>query len=352
MYRYMVGFFSVPFALGPIYLFPDVSNDNSAPFYLFLSSYAIGFVMAMFCTYVFPLYHCPSNPLLSHMVSRRKAMNKKYQIEGESADLAYGMENLWFNADLEPQTLWVNLGYWENATHSSQACQALFRKLLDESGISSQRDVSIVEVGCGCAETALVLLKHYTDQCRTWIGLTISPMQVRMADSRLQKAQKAAALNCDTEYRIFHADAARPETWNEDIHRRVKSLKNPWLVAVDTLVDFRPSRKALLQYARNEIHASVAITDHLVVENTSILDRMKLWVSFRLLDTPLRHVLSRQQYIDLLVECGYEAEKISFVPYTERVYAPYSQFIDQQGQRWQEMGEVNGIIWTFRWLAG
>ncbi|EAW16974.1 uncharacterized protein NFIA_003290 [Aspergillus fischeri NRRL 181] len=292
------------------------------------------------------------------MVSRRKAMNKKCQIEGKSADLAYGMENLWFNADLEPQTLWVNLGYWEKATHSSQACEALFRKLLDESGISRQKEVSIVEVGCGCAETAQVLLKHYTDVCRTWIGLTISPMQVQVADSRLQKAQKAAAHNCDIKYRIYHADAARPNTWSEDIHRNVKSLKNPWLVAVDTFADFRPSRKAILQYARNNMHASVAITDHLVVENTSIWDRMKLWISFRLLDTPLCHVLSRQQYIDLLVECGYEAEKISFVPYTEHVYAPYSQFINQQGQKWQEMGggkwdymDFSLVGWVTGWWA-
>ncbi|KAL4744684.1 hypothetical protein BDW72DRAFT_77364 [Aspergillus terricola var. indicus] len=131
-----------------------------------------------------------------------------------------------------------------------QTGEALFRKLLDESGISGQDEASIVEVGCGCAEAAQVLLRHYTGRCRTWIGLTISPMQVRMAESRLQDAQKTAALDCHSKYRIFYADAARPKTWSEDIHRNVKSLKHPWLVAVDTFADFRPSRKAILQYAK------------------------------------------------------------------------------------------------------
>jgi hypothetical protein len=69
--------------------------------------------VALFCTYVLPLRHCPSNPLLSHMVQRRKRTNEQNKIQGPNVDTAYGLENLWFNAILEPQTLWVNLGHWE-----------------------------------------------------------------------------------------------------------------------------------------------------------------------------------------------------------------------------------------------
>lgn len=47
------------------------------------------------------------------MVERRKEMHKQLQIHGLEVDTQYGLENLWFNADLDPQTLWVNLGYWE-----------------------------------------------------------------------------------------------------------------------------------------------------------------------------------------------------------------------------------------------
>lgn len=111
MSRYLVGLALCPCVAAPFYLSKDASNEDRQRFYHFFLSYSLGFAIALFCTYVIPLRHCPSNPLLSHMVERRKEMNKRYGIS--NADLAYGLENLWFNADLEPQTLWVNLGYWE-----------------------------------------------------------------------------------------------------------------------------------------------------------------------------------------------------------------------------------------------
>ncbi|KAL2819009.1 hypothetical protein BDW59DRAFT_174997 [Aspergillus cavernicola] len=276
------------------------------------------------------------------MVKRRKEVNQQNKIQGPNVDTAYGLENLWFNAVLEAQTLWVNLGFWENATHPSEACANLFRKLLDESGISGQQEFSMVEVGCGCAETAQVLLKDFPGQCTQWVGLTISPIQVQIAETRLLKAQESP--QTESKYRIFTADAARPDTWSSEVQDSIRSLSNPWLVALDTLVDFRPSREAILSYARQDLGASVAITDHLRKEDMGILDRLKLYASFRLLDTPLNHVLTRKQYIDLLVKCGYKRENISFIPYSEHVYAPYSRFISQQGQRWQEMG---GSKWDY-----
>ncbi|KAJ9480677.1 hypothetical protein VN97_g12862 [Penicillium thymicola] len=271
------------------------------------------------------------------MVQRRKKTNEQNKIQGANVDTAYGLENIWFNAMLEPQTLWVNLGYWENATHPSEACANLFRKLLDESHISTQENFSILEVGCGCAETAQVLLRDYPLQCTQWVGLTLSPIQVQTADTRLRQAKAS-------NYRILQADAANPESWSAEIRDSVRSLQRPWLVALDTLVDFRPSRKSILSYARQELGASVALTDHLKKENVSALDRIKLWTSFRLLDTPIDHVLTKTQYVELLIECGYKKENISVVPYTEHAYAPYSRFISEQGRRWQDMG---GSKWDY-----
>jgi hypothetical protein len=145
-------------------------------------------------------------------------------------------------------------------------------------------------------------------------------------------------------HHIFQADAANPESWRDEIRDSIRSLQNPWLVALDTLVDFRPSRKPILSYARQELGASVAITDHLKKENVSALDRIKLWASFRLLDTPLDNVLTKTQYVELLIECGYKKENISIIPYTEHVYAPYSRFVSEQGRRWQDMG---GSKWDY-----
>lgn len=113
MLRYIAGLALLPCVAAPFYLSADPSREERAAFYHLLKSYVLGFAVAMFCMYVVPLRHCPSNPLLSHMVQRRKEMNIRYKIGGTNADLAYGLENLWFNADLEPQSLWVNLGFWK-----------------------------------------------------------------------------------------------------------------------------------------------------------------------------------------------------------------------------------------------
>ena len=215
----------------------------------------------------------------------------------------------------------------------------------------------MVEVGCGCAETAQVLLKEYADQCTQWVGLMISPVQVHIADTRLQETQKLLP-KMDSKYRIFTADAAKPKSWSSEIQDSVRSSSSDsdlWLVALDTLVDFRPSRKEVLSYARNELGASVAITDHLKKEDMTGLDSAKTWASFQLLDTPLNSILTRRQYIELLVECGFKRENISIVPYTEHVYAPYSRFIEQQGRRWQEMGGSNCDYMDFTlagWVTG
>ena len=225
--------------------------------------------------------------------------------------------------------------------------------------MSAQKKFSMVEVGCGCAETAQVLLKEYADQCTQWVGLTISPVQVHIADTRLQETQKSLP-KTDSKYQIFTADAANPDSWSSVIQDSVRSSSSdsePWFVALDTLVGFQPSRKEVLSYACNELGASVALTDHLKKEDKDMtsLDRAKTWASFRLLDTPLDSILTRRQYVDLLVDCGFKRENISIVPYTEHVYTPYSQFIEQQGRRWQEMG---GSKWDYMdftlagWVTG
>ena len=111
--RYAAGLVLLPCAAAPFYLSDNTSHEDCEVFKLVLKSYVLGFAVAMFCTYVVPLRHCPSNPFLSHMVERRKEMHKQLQIHGLEVDTQYRLENLWFNADLDPQTLWVNLGYWE-----------------------------------------------------------------------------------------------------------------------------------------------------------------------------------------------------------------------------------------------
>ncbi|PKY03269.1 hypothetical protein P168DRAFT_298071 [Aspergillus campestris IBT 28561] len=278
------------------------------------------------------------------MVQRRKEMNSRYQIGGANADLAYGLENLWFNADLEPQSLWVNLGFWKTATHPSEACADLFRELLATAGISAQQQFSMLEVGCGCAETARLLLKEYQDKCTHWVGLTLSSLQVKMAEDRLREDTVLSHGKTKTKCQIFQADAAQPNTWNAEINDAVRSLPNPWLVSLDALCDFRPSRKPILTFARQELGVSVAVTEHLKKENMSTLDTLKTWASFRLLDTSWDRVLTRQQYIDTLVECGYKRENISIVSYSEHAYAQYSRFVSQQGRKWQEMG---GSKWDY-----
>lgn len=227
-------------------------------------------------------------------------------------------------------------------------------KILDEAGISAQKSFSIVEVGCACAESALSLFKRFPEQCDGYIGLTLSTLQAHIAADRVRQVQGGE----NPKYNVFHADAAKPNTWGSGIHSSLKTLERPWLMAIDCLFHFEPSRKPLFEFAANKLGASFALTDHVKRENLTWLERLKLHFAYGLLDTPLNNVLTRRQYVELLVSCGYEEKNITIIPTTEFVLKPYSNFIQEQGQRWQDLGGGKSDYMDFRlvgavssWLA-
>ena len=87
---YVAGLVLLPCAAAPFYLSEATSHEDREAFKLVLKSYVVGFAVAMFCAYVVPLRHCPSNPFLSHMVERRKKMHEQFKIAGLEVDSQYG----------------------------------------------------------------------------------------------------------------------------------------------------------------------------------------------------------------------------------------------------------------------
>lgn len=83
-------------------------------------------------------------------------------------------------------TLWgehIHHGYWSTGKESKEeAADALIRLLVEKAGIT--RGASVLDIGCGVGGSSRWLAKHL--ECRV-VGITISPVQVEMAEAATAK---------------------------------------------------------------------------------------------------------------------------------------------------------------------
>jgi microcystin synthetase protein McyJ len=70
--------------------------------------------------------------------------------------------------------LWLNLGYWENATTFPDACAALARLLGEVAGL--RRGDAVLDVGCGFAEPTLYWAETFG--LRRIVGINNTPLQI------------------------------------------------------------------------------------------------------------------------------------------------------------------------------
>ncbi|EPS26494.1 hypothetical protein POX_g09210 [Penicillium oxalicum] len=255
--------------------------------------------------------------------------------------------------------MWLNVGFWKNNPSSFQeACQHLFEEILSEAGISKDcsHDFSIIEVGCGCAETAFFMRGHLPHRLRDYIGITINDSQAKYAKDRLQSLVddclpmwegRESPLN-----EVFKADAADPDTWPSHVHdtidRLIRYQQGPknnekiqsdiWLLAIDTLYHFKPSRHGILKFAHQEIGASFMATDIIISSSLSIWNRILLRILFYFLYVPWTNILTREEYVSMLAACGYEKENIQIRDITDHCFPGYDQFLARQGRDWERIG--------------
>ncbi|KAL3491465.1 hypothetical protein BJX62DRAFT_124690 [Aspergillus germanicus] len=245
-----------------------------------------------------------------------------------------------------------------------------------------------------------------------YVGITSLPVQARFAGERVRRVQEeqfeseekelmkdssstaTTTANTKTRARIFCADAAKPASWSEEIHTSLKSYtrvstkskedasstqdanedqeKEPrkqdseaeeeneeetYLLALDTLYHFTPSRLPLLTYANKTLHANLMAFDLLLPSHPlPLITRLLLRLLCLFTSTPYSNFLTESQYRGLLTEAGYDDSKIEFRDISEHVFPGVAAFMKRRVEEARMfevkgVGKYKGAGVVFRWWA-
>lgn len=254
----------------------------------------------------------------------------------------------------------------------------------------------IVDVGCGCGDQSLHLLQlsrnhsstagqgsgvhsasrpadvknlrsRHNSSNRTetsnsaplldsYIGITLEPAQAALARERVRHWDSHTHANSSLgTAEIFCADAADPSSWTGDLQHAMTSLASSataedvctttWLLALDTMYHFRPSRLPLLHYAQTTLHASFMAFDLILADGVSWYDRFLLWLVCWFTGAPIGNFVERREYERILVAAGYDRACIEIRDISRHVFVGLSAFLDR---RVKEAGPFGFRVGKFR----
>lgn len=178
----------------------------------------------------------------------------------------------------------------------------------------------------------------------SYIGINITPSQVDMAKKRLLKASGGdytSSLRSTPKVEVFVADAGNPASWDLELKEAVYSGVAPhakqdtqstakmqtWLLALDTLYHFKPSRMPLFECAYREIQASIMAFDLLMSESASLWDRCRLRLMCLVTGIPYSNFITEKEYRAMLALAGYEQDMIDMQDISEDVFAGIADYI-------------------------
>ncbi|KAJ5570449.1 uncharacterized protein N7459_009879 [Penicillium hispanicum] len=287
----------------------------------------------------------------------------------------YGLDHAVLNMPLPSPTMWMNLGYWESTTDFAEACQALLDQVLASSlWPDKAQSVRVVDVGCGCGDQSLYLASLARDASPStknpasasgskateapspairpriphasappliddYIGITVEPAQAAFAKKRLQSShQGLQGATSRSSAKIFCADAADPTSWSGDLEASINDLIGTsqapntatWLLALDAVYHFRPSRLPILQYACSTLHASFMAFDLILADGASWWDRLLLRLVCWVTGAPFSNFISQGDYVQMLVTAGYDPSLVEMRDISGHVFSGLAGFLERR----------------------
>jgi len=200
----------------------------------------------------------------------------------------------------------------------------------------------------------------------SYVGITLNRQQFEYARLRF----KYVGLEESESFKVFCADAANPLSWSNDITDAISSLqpqsksrldahtnellKNEiWVLALDCLYHFKPSRGPIFDYSAKTLNANIMAFDLLLDDNISPLNLVLLKAVGRLMDCPPHAFKKRLDYLDQLRIAGYD--DVETYDISEHVFAPLAQFLRRQERDLKtiglSLGKLKVATWLFEWWA-
>lgn len=212
---------------------------------------------------------------------------------------------------------------------------------LASNNTTTQNAVAVLDVGFGCGDQTVALAELIQAPSRPhfrYVGLTLNEVQQQAAQQRLDASllamDKSAADNLS--FKLFQADAAKPQSWNKAIRTAVDSLSDTafserWLLGLDCLYHFSPSRKPIFKHAAQHMDANVMAFDLVLSDDASAWQTLAVRLLGFVLLCPWRTFLTEGQYRQQLVECGYDdGGHIEIRDVSDHVFAGLAGFLQRQ----------------------
>ncbi|KAL2880107.1 hypothetical protein SGCOL_004491 [Colletotrichum sp. CLE4] len=285
----------------------------------------------------------------------------------------YDNDHWKLNVKVPFTTMWMNMGYWTNTdglhvTDFETACRNLLLEVLEEAQIFKDSvqssTLAILDLGVGCGDQSLELARLVNDLGVTgycYAGLTLNEPQHRLALSRVQLEVSKLKL-VDGTVEIFCADAANPDTWNARVKSAVRSMvehktsdQHRWVLALDSMYHFFPSREPILNYAAKNLDASFVAFDLLLSDEASFRQRLLVKLIGLMMGCPAAAFVTVADYTKQLVDAGFDEKHIRFRDITEHVFPGLVSHIQSQNEALRPLGISVGkfkvAAKVFGWFA-
>ncbi|KAF2853343.1 hypothetical protein T440DRAFT_419597 [Plenodomus tracheiphilus IPT5] len=317
-----------------------------------------------------------ASPVLKWTVMKWWKRDKPTDVYG----LQHGMLHL------QAQTaMWMNMGYWKNATTSTtmgEACRDLLSVVLAEAGFCQEleqieiekgmrRTKCLIDLGVGCGDQTVYLMSHspVSPSDGTWwdarehcvkfdryVGITNDATQAQYASGRITDLQnqfrnmkkRDADGSDEPDIVLFCADAARPELWDKQLQASVQRSRQAtqecWVLALDTAYHFAPSRWQLIHHARQNLNASFMAFDLCISPTAKVFQRLMLRCLTTLMGAPWSNFMTPVDYRSKLVQAGYFEGNVSITDVSEHVFLPLADFLERQDKRLAMLGLSIGTL--------
>ncbi|KAM3557917.1 hypothetical protein MY1884_004258 [Beauveria asiatica] len=295
----------------------------------------------------------------------------------------YDLAHWKLNIRVPMQPMWMNMGYWrtprgDKIQQMDQACAALLREVLcsadlltgdgvAEKELRRRRSIAILDVGFGCGDQTVEIARALDApawQTFRYVGLTLNEAQLQVAYRRVERevasANRHGVRLGPESIRLFGADAARPESWARPVRALVDGIADEafqgsrWLLALDCMYHFAPSRTPLLLYAARELKADFMAFDLLLNERALLSARMAAKLAGRMAGCPLGAFMTEDQYVEQLVDAGYDRNAVQIRDVTSDVFGGLVAHIERQQRLLKpygiSMGSMGVAKKMFNWI--
>jgi hypothetical protein len=200
--------------------------------------------------------------------------------------------------------------------------------------------------------------------CEPWdyyVGATLDKKQFQFAEQRVQEFQhhgpksghKAPNL---TDVKLCCENGANPEAWSEgfkaNIATALTNTHDHWVLALDTLYHFSPSRWPVIKHFAH-LESSFMAFDLCLSSQASLSERIILRILTTIMGAPWANFVTVEQYREKLIEAGYLDSNITIKDISSHVFEPLAAFLEAQDRKLRVVGYGLGSFrvaqWMFAW---